>query len=102
MRYALAATIVLATNAAGHTAPDAQRLIKAWREANGHCRSGPSDQPSVDAECERRSRLDGRLSQIGWCYGMKGQAGADYEWHRCGPRSLQTDDLSQERLPGLN
>lgn len=102
MRVAIAATVVLTATVSLQAAPDARRLIAAWHEANGHCRSGPPDQPSIDAECERRGRLDGRLSQIGWCYGLKGQAGADYKWHRCGPQSLQSDDLSQERLPGLN
>lgn len=81
-------------------APSADQLIQAFRIADSDCR-GSSDPGSVETrmECDRRSRISGRLAQLGWCYGMKGQVGGDFKWHRCSPRSITTDDLQASGQP---
>lgn len=95
MRITLVALTLLAANHAAVAAPPTvDQLLQAWHQANTTCRgsSKPDDFTTMD-ECSRRDRLGGRLNQAGWCYGKKGQAGYQQEWHRCGPNSNQTDDL---------
>ena len=96
MRTALAALalVVAAGGAQAVEQPTAKQLIKAFGIANSDCR-GSADPSSAETqmECDRRSRIVGRLSQMGWCYGRKAQVGADYSWHRCTPASNKINDL---------
>lgn len=94
MRYALALTavVVIGTGLDAHAAPPSlPQLIAAYQRADEGCRGNPSD--AADAECDRRTRLNSRLNQIGWCYGMAGQSRAAFEWHRCTAASFNTTDL---------
>ncbi|GJE57387.1 hypothetical protein [Methylobacterium thuringiense] len=94
MRLHLVCAAIIVSTAAGAQAPSAKQLIAAWRTANGECR-GSTDPESLKtkSECDRRERLGGRLDQIGWCYGKKGEAGYQNAWHRCEPNSERQNDL---------
>lgn len=93
MRLALAAlALVVAAGDAVATEPTAKQLIKAYTAADEACRGSPGDNGAE--ECERRTRLNSRLNQIGWCYGKQSQERADFAWHKCKTRSNRSDDLS--------
>jgi hypothetical protein len=95
MRTVLAAVaFVVAAGGAHAAAPTAKQLIKAYTAADETCRGSQGDTGA--AECERRSRLTARLSQIGWCYGKKSQDRSEFKWHHCTFRSLNTTDLEPQ------
>ena len=54
---------------------------------DGICRSHIPDSPHAHdrraAACCGRTLMNVRLNQLGWCYGKRGQTGADQRWHRC-------------------
>lgn len=79
-------------------APDVKQIVGAWSVANGNCRGGEPNSLKTQAECERRASLGGRLDQVGWCYGHKGEVGADYKWHRCSPTSNRPDDFHEPQF----
>ncbi|KZB99326.1 hypothetical protein AU375_04402 [Methylobacterium radiotolerans] len=101
MRYALAA-VIIATSFSAQAAeqPTVAELMKAENVADANCRGSADPEATVTRmECDRRSRIYGRLSQLGYCYGHRGQVGGDYRWHRCDPRSNTVDDLAVSREP---
>ncbi|TAV92049.1 hypothetical protein [Rhizobium leguminosarum] len=63
------------------------RLIAQWSEENGSCRGNSGDDPETWKACERREAIGAKLDKIGWCYGRKGDAGYQHQWHICGPDS---------------
>lgn len=76
---------VLATDK-GAKAPD--RLIHQWTGLDDFCRT------SVDREgtetlraCKRRDELGPLLNRVDWCYGHEGEAGINWEWHKCDANS---------------
>ncbi|RFB96521.1 hypothetical protein B5K08_09120 [Rhizobium leguminosarum bv. trifolii] len=76
---------VLATDK-GAKAPD--RLIHQWTGLDDLCRT------SVDREgaetlraCKRRDELGPLLNRVDWCYGHEGEAGINWEWHKCDANS---------------
>ncbi|MEB3043786.1 hypothetical protein [Rhizobium mulingense] len=78
---------VLATDK-GAKAPD--RLIHQWTGLDDFCRT------SVDREgaetlraCKRRDELGPLLNRVDWCYGHEGEAGINWEWHKCDATSRQ-------------
>ncbi len=94
MRYALAFAALTASAfpvAAAPQPPTAKQLIAAYMAADEGCRGSPGD--SGSSECERRTRLNSRLNQMGWCIGKQGQSRADEAWHHCTARSFFTTDL---------
>jgi hypothetical protein len=101
MRHALAAAIIATSvTAQAGEQPTAAELMKAENVADANCRGSADPESTVTRmECDRRSRIYGRLSQLGYCYGHKGQVGADYRWHRCDPKSNTVDDLAVSREP---
>jgi hypothetical protein len=62
-----------------------EQLIKQWLDANGTCR-GSSGSVS-DRACTQREELGAKLEPMGWCYGRKGESGAQHKWHLCGSAS---------------
>lgn len=93
MRTALAAlALVVAAGGALAAEPTAKQLIKAYAAADEACRSSPGDTSAE--ECDRRTRLNSRLNQIGWCYGKQSQGRSDFVWHKCTKHSNRSDDLT--------
>lgn len=63
------------------TKPD--RLISQWDRENTTCRGSSGDNPETLKACERREAIGAKLDRVGWCYGRKGEAGYQYQWHGC-------------------
>lgn len=92
MRTALAAlALIVAAGGVQATEPTAKQLIKAYTEADEACRGFAGD--SSTTECERRSRLNSRLNQIGRCYGKANQDRSEFAWHARTPHSNRSNDL---------
>jgi hypothetical protein len=88
----LGALILLAGSLSGAAlaqAPRGDELIAIHRQLNSMCRGWSGDDPHTQQVCEVRDRLGGTLQKAGYCFGRRGQAGAQMSWHRCGPDSLR-------------
>ncbi|RWX40272.1 hypothetical protein E0H93_32180 [Rhizobium leguminosarum bv. viciae] len=59
------------------------RLISQWEHENGTCRGSSGDNPETWKACERREAIGAKLDKVGWCYGRKGEAGYQHQWHAC-------------------
>jgi hypothetical protein len=60
------------------------------RQLNSLCRDATTDDEKlVLTVCDIRGRLAKALNRRGYCYGMRGQTGAEQRWHRCTFRSLR-------------
>jgi len=53
------------------------------------CRGWSGDDPHTDEACAVREKTGHLLGRLGWCYGKKGQSGAEMGWHRCGKGSYR-------------
>ncbi|TXN40666.1 hypothetical protein FV232_27055 [Methylobacterium sp. WL30] len=96
MRAALVAfALVGSVTVARATEPTVKQLLAAEAQATRTCQ-GSADPSRAAEECSRRDRLFGRLSQLGWCFGMKGQTQGQKEWHPCGPNSVRSNDLQPD------
>jgi hypothetical protein len=88
----LGALLLLAgsfSGAASAQAPRSEELIAIHQQLNGMCRGWSGDDPHTQQVCDVRDRLGGALKQAGYCFGRRGQVGAQMSWHRCGPDSLR-------------
>ena len=64
-------------------------MISAEHDLDVMCRGGsPEEFVTVEA-CKQRDKLVKTLHGKSYCYGKKGQAGANMQWHKCGPNSLR-------------
>jgi hypothetical protein len=80
---ALAAAMFLSTVAHAQTGETA-RLLNRERALDGICRGGTTDdEMKRGAACCERTQVGVRLNRLGWCYGKRGQIGADMDWHHC-------------------
>ena len=70
-------------------------LLELWRQKNDKCRRGEGDDIQTQIACDAREGYDKQLDALGWCYGKKGQADYQMEWHPCGPDSLKHDRGAQ-------
>lgn len=70
-------------------AQSADELIASYRVLNSACRGGSGDDPRTQKACAERDRIVAGLQQAGYCYGRRGQVGAQMSWHRCGLDSLR-------------
>ena len=68
---------------------NAQVLVGMQMSANGRCRGGSGDDPATWEACAERLAFQRRLAALNWCYGRRGEAGYQMQWHRCGPNSLR-------------
>jgi hypothetical protein len=60
------------------------RLISVARDLNTACRGGmPDDKGNLDQLCAIREKLGKVINKLGYCYGKRGQAAAQMQWHRC-------------------
>ena len=99
MRYALAA-VILATATAAHAASDPHALVRAYESADENCRSEKMGEYVTTMECYRRASVSGRLAELGWCRGHKGEAQYQMRWHSCGANSVRPpNDLEVTRQP---
>jgi hypothetical protein len=69
------------------SADTAHDLIAIWYDLNEMCRGWSGDDPHTNEVCAVREKAGLTLNKLGWCYGKKGQAGAEMSWHRCGKAS---------------
>ncbi len=90
MRVLVAAVVLCGFVSGAYGAPSDKQLLDAVQQANSECRGLPPDER--EEACQKRDQLVGRLTERGYCYGLKGQVGADMRWHRCGPRSQRLED----------
>jgi hypothetical protein len=80
---------VLPVNAVQSQSPsqEVMTLLRYEKLLDGVCRSHIPDSPHAHdrraAACCGRTLINVRLNQLGWCYGKRGQTGADQRWHRC-------------------
>lgn len=99
MRYALAA-VILSAATAGHAASDPRALVRAYESADGNCRSEQLGEYVTTMECYRRSSVSGRLAELGWCRGHRGEAQYQMRWHPCDRNSvLPPNDLVVSPAP---
>jgi len=76
---------VLATDK-GAKAPD--RLIHQWTGLDDFCRTSVDREgPETQRACKRRDELGPLLNRVDWCYGHEGEAGINWEWHKCDANS---------------
>jgi hypothetical protein len=88
-RLLLTATLMIASVGSASTQGNPRALIARWQQANEDCRGGPGDKASMQRACDRRDGLGRQLYRAGWCYGRRGESGADYKWHKCRRDSLR-------------
>lgn len=99
MRYALAA-IAIAIPALAYASSNPQALVQAYYEADGNCRSEKLGEYVTTMECYRRASVSGRLAELGWCRGHKGEAQYQMRWHPCDRDSIRPpNDLVVNRMP---
>lgn len=67
-------------------------LVSGWRKANEVCRGGPGNTSASQDACAERAWHEKALAAGGWCYGRKGEFGAQHSWHPCSPDSLRLGD----------
>lgn len=79
----------MVAGAATAQAQSADELIASYRKLNSACRGGSGDDPRTQKACAERDRIVAGLQRVGYCYGRRGQIGAQMSWHRCGADSLQ-------------
>jgi hypothetical protein len=63
--------------------------IRSALDFDATCRGGIPGTFEVEYACKMRERLGKELNRLGWCYGKRGQIGADMAWHRCTRRSYR-------------
>jgi hypothetical protein len=83
MRCLLAALLLLAVPAFGQAQPATEKLFAVWRDLNTFCRGWSGDDKHLDEVCKTRDEMDEALRKLGYCYGKKGQSGAEMTWHKC-------------------
>lgn len=65
----------------------AQQLIRAERKHNSFCRGGGLPGDEITKACGIRDEYGSLLLKLGWCFGKKGQAGYQMQWHVCESKS---------------
>ena len=88
----LSLSTVLLPIAAAAQAPVVRTLIEQARAVDAQCRGGDPGDPKTAAACKKRKSDAARLNRLGWCYGKRGQIGADMDWHRCTRSSYRARD----------
>ena len=49
----------------------------------------PDDKGNLDQLCAIREKLGKVINKLGYCYGKRGQAAAQMQWHRCTSTSMR-------------
>lgn len=70
------------TDAAKAQTPTAE-LLAIEGKLNSMCRGWSGNDPHTDEVCALRDDLHKLLGTMGYCYGKKGQAGYQMQWHKC-------------------
>ncbi len=86
---AVTTAALLAATTAASACNEVKVLTDAWHFANLLCR-GSSDKSIIDEACPRRTTVGKQLDALGWCYGKRGQSGAEMAWDRCTTRSYRS------------
>ena len=98
-RLALVLVLVTISTAAAAQPATVQQLLRIERDLDGMCRGSTSlDRSLIDKTCSVRERAAKLLNSLGYCYGKRGQIGADMRWHRCGPGSERMSSLPVPRV----
>lgn len=64
-------------------------LLSVYQDLNEMCRGWSGDDPHTAQACKVRDKVSKMLAGTGYCYGKKGQAGYQMQWHRCTKGSLR-------------
>jgi hypothetical protein len=64
-------------------------IISAEHDLDVMCRGGSPEEFTTVEACKRRDKIVKALYGNGFCYGKKGQTGADMQWHKCRANSLR-------------
>jgi hypothetical protein len=86
---------LLVVAALGYTVPAFGRddslkaMISAEHDLDVMCRGGSPEEFTTAEACKSRVKLAKALDDKGYCWGKKGQAQRDMQWHKCGPNSLR-------------
>ena len=88
-RAALVLAASLAVGVALAQAPSGDELIASYNVLNSRCRGGSGDDARTHKARAERDRVVAALQLAGYCFGHRGQVGAQMSWHRCGPDSLR-------------
>ncbi|WFT96081.1 hypothetical protein QA633_02885 [Bradyrhizobium barranii] len=67
-------------------------LVLLARHADEQCRGTSGSEEATNLRCSFRDQVFETLEASGYCFGKKGQIGADMAWHRCGPTSIRAGD----------
>jgi hypothetical protein len=62
---------------------DAQTALKQLYVEEDSCRGGSGDNKATWAACDRRDRLVGKLTKLGWCLGPEDAASYEKSWQPC-------------------
>lgn len=89
------ATRTLLTDPSAEKPISLEALLQSWHTLNTKCRGGSGDKPETHLACDQREKVSAQLERLGRCYGKKGQAGYQMEWHRCGRDSNRGNTLPQ-------
>lgn len=90
VRSGCVALVLAASMIAGvAVAQSGDALIARYSSLNSACRGGSGDSPRTQRACAERDQVVAALQQAGYCYGRRGQIGAQMSWHRCGADSLR-------------
>ena len=84
------ATLLLAGSVLSANAQTPAPLLDIERELDLLCRGSSGDAPATDQICKLRDKVAKVLQGIGYCYGRKGQTGAEMQWHKCARDSLRS------------
>jgi hypothetical protein len=82
----VAATLINAGPAVGRD-NSLKAMLSAEHDLDVMCRGGPPEEFTTVEACKTRDKLVTALYGKGYCYGKKGQRGADMQWHKCGSNS---------------
>jgi hypothetical protein len=79
----IACGILAAPQSAMAQTPVIRDLLVIERQLNTMCRGWSGDDPRTAEVCDVRERMIEVLSTMGYCYGRRGQAGYQMQWHKC-------------------
>lgn len=81
--YIVALSIVSIPSIASAQSQPVKDLIAIARDLDSMCRGSSGDTPNLEHICAIRDRTFSVVGAMGYCYGKKGEYGAQMRWHRC-------------------
>jgi hypothetical protein len=79
----IACGVLAARQSAIAQTPVIHDLLVIERQLNTMCRGWSGDDPRTAEVCEVREKMAKLLTAMDYCYGRRGQAGYQMQWHKC-------------------